>query len=169
MFHYLCITIDSSDAFCIAETLRAVASSRGRIPANVTCSNCEKEAFNIITRDYARPPITTDLNAAFADQCGAAFVDGYTPSGISQSASTTGSGANNGAVGSFPPSIISVSMVMIARWHVDGRKAILRDYKLDFIALTNLRAASSTTSEGALLDVSADTLFTCNKTLQEAR
>lgn len=87
---------------------------RGRIPANVTCSNCEKETFNIITRDYPRPPITTDLYAAFADQCGAAFVDGNTPSGISQSASTTGSGANNGALSSFSSSssIIGVSMIM---------------------------------------------------------
>lgn len=139
----------SSDTFCITETLRAVENfvvpvtinnvpvlndlwQRGRIPANVTCSNCEKETFNIITRDYPRPPITTDLNAAFADQCGAAFVgmlihlsldfsvltwdvpDGNTPSGISQSASTTGSGANNGALSTFSSSssIIGVSMIM---------------------------------------------------------
>ncbi|KAF5370757.1 hypothetical protein D9758_001968 [Tetrapyrgos nigripes] len=65
------------------------------IPSNVTCTNCIKEAYNIINQDF--PGLLSDAQSDLQSQCGASFTDGQTPSGISQS-STDAQNDNNGAI-----------------------------------------------------------------------
>lgn len=80
---------------------------------NITCTNCVKEIYNVITEDI--PSSTSSLQSTFNEQCGATFTDGTTPSGITQSASqTTGTSQssnnnNSGALSSFSMAGISVS------------------------------------------------------------
>jgi hypothetical protein len=89
--------------FCLTETLTNVETVTGpltlsnlakiaqnpptSLPANITCTDCNKEVYNIFAKDF--PASVTTLTPALQSQCGAAFVDGQTPSGITQSATTS--------------------------------------------------------------------------------
>ncbi|KAI9437738.1 hypothetical protein H4582DRAFT_297466 [Lactarius indigo] len=64
----------------IAEGLPALG-----LPQNVTCNNCTKEAYNIIITQTPQA-IASDENSTLSKQCGADFLDGKTPAGISQTA-----------------------------------------------------------------------------------
>ncbi|KAJ7076371.1 hypothetical protein B0H15DRAFT_599593 [Mycena belliarum] len=57
------------------------------VPANVTCTNCNKQAFNVLNQAF--PGTLTSESSALQSQCGASFTDGNTPAGIVQSAKTT--------------------------------------------------------------------------------
>jgi len=51
----------------------------------LTCTDCVKAAYNVLKSDV--PSIVSDTDPALSTQCGASFIDGQTPSEISQSAS----------------------------------------------------------------------------------
>ncbi|KAG6888123.1 hypothetical protein C0992_009568 [Termitomyces sp. T32_za158] len=53
------------------------------LPANVSCTNCLKAIYNTVNTDV--PGLFNSETAQ--DQCGASFIDGATPAGISESAS----------------------------------------------------------------------------------
>jgi len=89
--------------FCLTETLTNLETVTGpltlsnlaklaqspptTVPANITCTDCNKEVYNIFATDF--PALVTDLKPNLQTQCGAAFVDGQIPSGITQSATTS--------------------------------------------------------------------------------
>ncbi|KAF9263288.1 hypothetical protein L218DRAFT_973110 [Marasmius fiardii PR-910] len=61
-------------------------NSTSSIPKDVTCSNCSKAQYNLINTEI--PGLLDDSSKSeFQNQCGASFVDGNTPGGISQTAS----------------------------------------------------------------------------------
>ncbi|KAJ6594025.1 hypothetical protein B0H19DRAFT_1246741 [Mycena capillaripes] len=64
------------------------------VPSNVTCTNCVKQAYNVLNKDF--PSTASALSSELNSQCGASFTDGSNASGIVESA-TTGSGNNNSA------------------------------------------------------------------------
>ncbi|KAF8161210.1 hypothetical protein B0H34DRAFT_796032 [Crassisporium funariophilum] len=81
-------------------TLTNIIAMVGNPPTNISstvlCTNCIKEAYNVISKDI--PSIVSDAAPALQSQCGAAFTDGTTPAGILQSASTAApSTASTGA------------------------------------------------------------------------
>ncbi|KAJ7901963.1 hypothetical protein B0H14DRAFT_1263393 [Mycena olivaceomarginata] len=106
----VCLT--DSNTNCITQTLTNIQSILGtlsisnigtiianavtttNLPSNVTCSNCVKEAYNVLNTDFpsTASSLTSDLNT----QCGANFTDGSTPTGIVESAKTTGGNNNSG-------------------------------------------------------------------------
>lgn len=87
---------------CITQTLKNIESfvgvpltinkvveivgTKGPFPPNVTCTNCVKQAFNIVNQKA--PGMTGGATDALELQCGDSFVDGQTPPGITDSAST---------------------------------------------------------------------------------
>jgi len=114
-------TTNGNNTLCITETLTNLQSTVGtlnasevenlvnqasqgnvpNIPASVLCSNCTKEAYNIINTNYPGLINSDDVNDV-VNECGSSFTDGSAPAGISQSApSNTASpvsAASNGAV-----------------------------------------------------------------------
>ncbi|KDR75769.1 hypothetical protein GALMADRAFT_248455 [Galerina marginata CBS 339.88] len=102
------VCLKDGDTNCITQTLTNVqnivgtlsltniiklASTSPDLPANVTCTNCVKAAYNIVGQNI--PSLVSDSAPALQSQCGASFTDGTTPAGILQSAST--SAASTGA------------------------------------------------------------------------
>jgi len=65
------------------------------LPQTVTCNNCTKEAYNIIITETPRV-ITSDGNSTLSNRCGADFLDGSTPAGISQTAAGSGLSKTSG-------------------------------------------------------------------------
>ncbi|RXW21651.1 hypothetical protein EST38_g4214 [Candolleomyces aberdarensis] len=123
----LCLKDGSNN--CITQSLREIEGVVGTLSlsnivrlvtdpprellvSNITCTNCVKGVYNIVTQDI--PEAAASLKTGLDEQCGATFTDGTTPSGITQSASqtaaTTGNSNNNsGALSSFSMAGISVS------------------------------------------------------------
>jgi len=107
----VCLKDDSTGQNCITQTLTNVEKTTGplsitkieqlltnataltSVPKDAVCNNCMKTAYNIINKDFPStfPP---PANTAISNHCGATFIDGQNPSGISQSAS--------GAIASSP-------------------------------------------------------------------
>ncbi|KAF9526586.1 hypothetical protein CPB83DRAFT_857416 [Crepidotus variabilis] len=86
----------------IENNTTAITKTIATLPNNITCSDCIKASYNIIEQDV--PAIASDLKSGAQEKCGAAFVDGASVSGISQTASTgsnSNSGSTNGAHGAF--------------------------------------------------------------------
>jgi hypothetical protein len=83
----------------VQNILGAVGGGLDNLPANLTCTNCIKEAYNVISDDV--PSINPDAADFFKDKCGASFTDGQTPAGVVQSASdattTAPGGSSSGA------------------------------------------------------------------------
>jgi len=52
---------------------------------DVACSNCTKAAYNIVLSNNPEV-ITSSVNSSLSNQCGANFLDGKTPAGITQTA-----------------------------------------------------------------------------------
>ncbi|KAJ6587045.1 hypothetical protein DFH09DRAFT_977461 [Mycena vulgaris] len=65
------------------------------IPTNVTCSNCVKQAYNVLNADF--PSTASSAASALQSECGSSFTDGKTPTGIVESATTSSAGANSGS------------------------------------------------------------------------
>ncbi|KAJ8456885.1 hypothetical protein ONZ45_g18539 [Pleurotus djamor] len=103
-------TFPSSNTFCVTELLTEVQNTYGpltinnlpnllasisptQLPTNITCSSCSKEAYNIIKQDF--PVVQSDSDPMAQAECGASFIDGTTPEGITQTASNVSAGSNN--------------------------------------------------------------------------
>ncbi|TFK73967.1 hypothetical protein BDN72DRAFT_875452 [Pluteus cervinus] len=97
--------LKDGNTVCLTETLTAIQDVNGpltfqevvpiiegdvsaNLPTNITCSNCQKAAYNIIK---AQLPIADDqvTDAAVQKECGASFTDGQTPAGIVESANAS--------------------------------------------------------------------------------
>ncbi|EIM79160.1 uncharacterized protein STEHIDRAFT_69864 [Stereum hirsutum FP-91666 SS1] len=84
---------------------------------NVTCSNCGKEAFNVINstesallQSSTGSTIVSDLQS----QCGSSFTDGSTASGISQTASGLSTDASDSSAVSFAVGSSFASLLALA-------------------------------------------------------
>ncbi|KAJ7045642.1 hypothetical protein C8F04DRAFT_1206487 [Mycena alexandri] len=87
-------------------TVIANAFTTTTVPSNITCSNCVKQAYNVLNKDF--PSTASSLTSELDSQCGANFTgtnsisiaalkrilpgttDGTAATGIVESASTTG-------------------------------------------------------------------------------
>ncbi|KAJ7783305.1 hypothetical protein B0H16DRAFT_488914 [Mycena metata] len=70
-------------------TVIANAFTTTTVPSNITCTNCVKQAYNVLNQDF--PSTASSLTSELDSQCGANFTDGTAATGIVESASTTGS------------------------------------------------------------------------------
>ncbi|KAJ7924937.1 hypothetical protein B0H13DRAFT_1976805 [Mycena leptocephala] len=120
----ICLT--DSGTNCIVQTLSNIQSILGTLsisnigdviekaftttslPTNITCSNCVKEAFNVLNTDF--PSTASTLSSGLNSECGSSFTDGTTPAGIVESASTTGT--NNSAKGMIMTQGIAFVLVL---------------------------------------------------------
>jgi len=100
------LCLKDGDTNCITKTLTNIQNMIGTLslssltsgaigfkddlPANLTCTNCVKAAYNVIKTDV--PAVVSDADSSLQEQCGASFTDGQTPSGITQSASNLNAG-----------------------------------------------------------------------------
>jgi len=122
----VCLT-DNNDngALCVTQTLQNIQNVTGTITvsvlfswisnglpdtvysSNVVCTNCVKQTYNVINQD-APTFLNSSTTSTLSTTCGASFVDGQTPSGISESASQStspASGSGSGALAlNLPPS-----------------------------------------------------------------
>ncbi|KAJ7188110.1 hypothetical protein C8R46DRAFT_1023577 [Mycena filopes] len=105
----VCLT--DSGTNCITETLTNIQAILGTlslsnigdvianafttttVPTNITCSNCVKQAYNVLNKDF--PSTASSLTSELDSQCGATFTDGTAATGIVESASTTGGSGNS--------------------------------------------------------------------------
>jgi hypothetical protein len=87
---------------CVIELLTAIESAEGKpltpgdiislfitpphadAPASIVCTNCNKEIYNLLSKVLKTPDIKNSLQSI----CGASFVDGSNPPGVTESAST---------------------------------------------------------------------------------
>ncbi|TFK44825.1 hypothetical protein BDQ12DRAFT_661487 [Crucibulum laeve] len=98
------VCLKDGDTNCITQTLTNIEQATGtlsisnifsiianppaNIPSNISCTNCVKAAYNIIRKDFSS--LVSDSDSTLQQQCGSSFTDGATPSGIVESAATSG-------------------------------------------------------------------------------
>ncbi|KAJ7680451.1 hypothetical protein DFH06DRAFT_1163081 [Mycena polygramma] len=70
-------------------------TSNASLPANISCSNCVKEAYNVLNGDF--PSTAASLSSDLNSECGSSFTDGTTPTGIVETATTSGAAKDNSA------------------------------------------------------------------------
>jgi hypothetical protein len=113
-----CLKDTSANKLCVTETLTTIQSMFGAItisgipgiitnissttslPGNITCTDCVKQAYNIVNKAY--PDQSSDLATSLQSECGSNFTDGSSPSGISEIASgstATSPSTSNAALG----------------------------------------------------------------------
>ncbi|KAI0297171.1 hypothetical protein BC826DRAFT_177325 [Russula brevipes] len=128
MRQILCLHDSSTNQLCAVEGLYDIQNKTGTLginkisaivpqlisgglpvfglPQNAACNNCTKEAYNIILSND-RQVITSKVNSSLSNQCGANFLDGKTPAGVTQTAvgnslpNLSGQSNKNGALGSL--------------------------------------------------------------------
>lgn len=125
--------LQSGNEKCITKDLKALEGSVGTlsidnivkivgtlgfnsssIPKELYCSDCTKAAYNTINADF--PGTFDGSKDEIQQQCGASFVDGQNPSGVSQAASSgSGSGNNNNGAffGAFPNALATSGLVVL--------------------------------------------------------
>ncbi|KAF5370472.1 hypothetical protein D9615_009759 [Tricholomella constricta] len=122
------VCLKDGDTNCVTQTLTNIQNIFGplsiksifsfnpgdkTIPANLSCTNCIKAAYNTIKADI---PGFSRFNNDLENQCGASFNDGATPAGISQSASdkTADKPGDNKDSSAFILSAFSGATVLVA-------------------------------------------------------
>ncbi|RDB29457.1 hypothetical protein Hypma_014814 [Hypsizygus marmoreus] len=78
------------------------AAGNVTLPTNVTCTTCIKAEYNLLNTEA---PGLFGAEETLEDQCGAEFIDGNNPSGITQSASDTTAGADTRGSGALRQTI----------------------------------------------------------------
>jgi hypothetical protein len=114
-----CLKNSGSNQLCSTETLNniqgllgtlskdnmpnimAEVQSMTSIPSNITCTDCIKEAYNILTMEQPDLVSGTGLNSIVNDQCGSNFTDGSVPTEILQVADA--SSTSNASLRLLPP------------------------------------------------------------------
>jgi hypothetical protein len=76
----------------LEDAIRNITNNESSLK-KVTCTNCVKEAFNIIKTDFPRSAYVTSLQPKAQQLCGADFIDGKTPSDVTQTARTSSGGS----------------------------------------------------------------------------
>lgn len=125
----------NSSTLCVTETLTNIQSSTGtlsknalttlisqamqgqlpNVPSSALCTDCTKEAFNIIKDDYPSL-VNSNVDNAVSTECGAAFVDGTTPTSISESANTataSPAGASGSGAAAISGGFIGVGLTSV--------------------------------------------------------
>jgi len=134
----VCLKDDKTNNLCVSDTFSAVEQVIGTLQISdlsflniiddakklittgikdLACTDCTKAAYTLARSEF--PDIVSDINDEATALCGASFVDGSSPSGISESAASGVFAASKGnsASGSFAPSsslaagIVVVSVV----------------------------------------------------------
>jgi len=96
----LCLQDSSANQLCVTQTLTNVESLLGTlslnnfnnvistirtldsVPANITCTDCIKQSYNIIRTDF--PSTVGSLTPVLEAQCGTNFTDGVRPAEITE-------------------------------------------------------------------------------------
>ncbi|PAV18956.1 hypothetical protein PNOK_0580000 [Pyrrhoderma noxium] len=85
------------------------------LPSYITCSDCVKQAYNVVNSQQQAVATSTDVASAFQSQCGADFTDGTSPTqiveGTGTAAPTAQSATANGASSLFSHSLIAAVAV----------------------------------------------------------
>lgn len=102
----VCLKDDNASQLCVTKTLTSAENVIGKLSftdlsflniitdfknllangKSLACTDCIKGAFTLVTQDF--PTILNDVNKDAEDICGASFVDGASPNGISQTAAS---------------------------------------------------------------------------------
>jgi len=114
-----CLKNSGSNQLCSTETLNniqgllgtlskdnipnimAQVQSMTSVPSNITCTDCIKEAYNIVTLELPDLVFATGLDSIVNAQCGSNFVDGAAPPEILQVAATNST--SNASLRPLPP------------------------------------------------------------------
>lgn len=125
----------NSSQLCVTETLTNIQTSTGtlsksaveqlvsqamqgslpNVPSSALCTDCTKEAFNIIKEDYPGL-VNNNVESVVSNECGASFIDGSAPSAISQSANTataSPAGASGNGAAAISGGVIGVGLTAI--------------------------------------------------------
>ncbi|KAF7315552.1 hypothetical protein MIND_00070500 [Mycena indigotica] len=107
----ICLKDNSDGSNCLVQTLNNVQATYGTlsinnlgpiaknlvatrsVPANITCTNCLKEAYNLVNEKF--PSTGSSLKSDVDGVCGSSFTDGSTPSNIVKTAAATSGGKNS--------------------------------------------------------------------------
>ncbi|KIM40212.1 hypothetical protein M413DRAFT_446379 [Hebeloma cylindrosporum] len=102
-----CLKDDGSGKLCVPQTLSALEAIIGKLGVenldwntfwetlaklaaadykNVACTACTKEAYNIGSKVFPFPDLLAQAAKPISDTCGASFLDGATPPGVSHTA-----------------------------------------------------------------------------------
>ncbi|KAJ7091263.1 hypothetical protein C8R44DRAFT_891660 [Mycena epipterygia] len=77
----------------VGEVIENAFTTSTNIPSNITCTNCVKEAYNVLNGDF--PSTASSAASPLQSECGSSFLDGSAPSGIVESATTASAGSNS--------------------------------------------------------------------------
>ncbi|PPQ63477.1 hypothetical protein CVT24_005134 [Panaeolus cyanescens] len=138
------VCLKDGDSNCITKTLGDVEATFGTLnlqniikivtnppddlPANITCTNCVKAAYNVIAQDV--PGLVSDTSAGLQQQCGADFTDGQTPTGISQSANTNVASSPSTSNGAALSTLTSLNGGIVGGLAVSGLVAVASAFTL---------------------------------------
>ncbi|CAK5281591.1 unnamed protein product [Mycena citricolor] len=105
------VCLSDSGTNCITQTLSSLQTSLGtlslnsigtvisnafksnlRLPSNVTCTDCVKEAYNVLNQDF--PSTGSALSTSLQNQCGSSFTNGSAPSNVVETATKPSTSAN---------------------------------------------------------------------------
>lgn len=126
-----CLKDGSANQLCVTQTLTNLQSSTGtlsisgiialvpnllgggfaNIPKNETCTNCLKESYNLISQMQPNP-FNSDAQSAISNQCGADFINGSQPEGLTETASGSSLAGQPGAA-MKPFAVISSVMSVV--------------------------------------------------------
>lgn len=101
-----------------------MGSSLG-LPSYITCSDCVKEAYNVLKQQVPEVASSTEVSNAFQSQCGASFVDGTSPSQIAEGTGTAAPSSNTAANGAFSFSHAMVGTTVASLSVVFGALVVL--------------------------------------------
>lgn len=85
----------------ISSLSQIVMGSSVGLPSYITCSDCVKEAYNVLKQDVPEVASATEVTNAFQSQCGASFVDGTSPSQIAEGTGTAAPSEDTSASGAL--------------------------------------------------------------------
>ncbi|KAI1796355.1 hypothetical protein LXA43DRAFT_615686 [Ganoderma leucocontextum] len=94
------------------------SGSLPNLSSNVTCSNCVKAAYTIVSTDFAGI-LPSSVGSYFQNTCGASFTNGSSPSDVTESASSATSSTtvtSNGALPAvgFAPVVGIAASILVA-------------------------------------------------------
>jgi hypothetical protein len=103
-------TLSLSNIFSLLTLYLSGSGSSISLPQNVTCSNCSKAAYTIVSKNL--PSLVSSDQAALQAECGSSFTNGQMPSGIQTTSSNSSSGSTGGAA-SFSANGLNVGVAML--------------------------------------------------------
>ncbi|KAI5123910.1 hypothetical protein M0805_005726 [Coniferiporia weirii] len=119
-----CLKETSNNTLCVTDLLTDIQNTNGTlsidnivatlpqivmgqaagVPSYISCSDCVKQAYNVLKTEQPSLASQSNVTSAFTSQCGSSFLDGTTPSDIAEgtgSAAPTGTSTTSAASGGF--------------------------------------------------------------------